>query len=173
MFYFKLAFTNLRKNYKLYNPFLFLMVFIFILNLVMQIISKNPGLSSLEYARGMAKILTFGTYILFIFSVIFVFYIHSQLIKERKKELGLYNILGLGKRELKLMLFYESIIQLVITIVMGLILGVIFAKLLFLILRKVIEAGNEIDFFLSPSSIVIVGCLFLFIFLLLYLTDIV
>ena len=66
--------------------------------------------------------------VLLIFSVIFLFYINSFLIKRRKKELGIYNILGMGKGHLAKMLFIESIITTTVSIIGGILAGILFGN---------------------------------------------
>lgn len=104
-----------------------------------------------------------------IFSVIFLFYINSFLIKRRKKELGIYNILGMGKGHLAKMLFIESIITTTVSIIGGILAGILFGKLVYLVLLKILHLKRDIVYMISPVSVgitaAIFGCIFFVIFL--------
>ena len=77
--------------------------------------------------------LSYAASVLLIFSVIFLFYINSFLIKRRKKELGIYNILGMEKGHLAKMLFLESVMTTAASIIGGILAGVLLGKLVYLI----------------------------------------
>src|SRR5699024_9662124 len=93
MFYAKLALGNLRKNQRAYLPFLVSMLFLVAVNTLTQIIVKNPGMRKLPSFMSAMTMFNFGMVIILIFSVIFSLYTNSFLLKQRKKELGLYNVL--------------------------------------------------------------------------------
>lgn len=171
MFYAKLAWTNLKKNRTAYFPFILATVFTVVLNVIMQVMLHNKGMDHLPQAASVKAMFGLGNYIIVIFSVIFTFYTHSFLIKRRKKELGLYNILGLDKNNLTIMLGYENLFVYLISIVLGLGLGVIFAKFMFLFFKKLISSGNEFQFEMQASSVFQTALFFLAIFVLLFLYD--
>lgn len=98
----------------------------------MYMIMDNSGVREMPGADSMRSILGFGMVIVAIFAFIFLFYTNSFLIKQRRKEIGLYNVLGMGKKELSIMMFWESLTTGGISIVIGLIGGAIFGKLMFL-----------------------------------------
>ncbi|WP_252903910.1 hypothetical protein [Secundilactobacillus oryzae] len=100
MFLLKLAAQNLRKNNRTYLPFYFSMIFLVALNTVTQLVVRNPGMKKLYGADEAIIIFNLGAIIVIIFSIIFSIYTNSFLLKQRTKEFGLYNVLGLGKREL-------------------------------------------------------------------------
>ena len=113
--------------------------------------------------------LSYANVVLLIFSVIFLFYINSFLIKRRKKELGIYNILGMGKGHLAKMLFIESIITTTASIIGGILAGILFGKLVYLVLLKILHLKRDIVYMISPVSVgitaAIFGCIFFVIFL--------
>lgn len=98
-----------------------------------------------------------------------MFYINSFLIKRRKKELGIYNILGMGKGHLAKMLFIESIITTTVSIIGGILAGILFGKLVYLVLLKILHLKRDIVYMISPVSVgitaAIFGCIFFVIFL--------
>jgi len=92
-------------------------------------------------------ILFLGTIFIGIFAVIFLFYTNSFLIKRRKKELGLYSILGLEKKHIAMVLFYETLYTSTISLVLGLLGGILIGKLLFLVLLRMIHFQTPIAFY--------------------------
>ena len=105
-----------------------------------------------------------------IFSVIFLFYTNSFLIKRRKKEIGLYNILGMEKRHIGKMMLYETLMIGVVSLSAGLALGILFSKLMFLFLLKLIDFDVVLGFDVPISSVIFTLILFgaIFVVTLLY-----
>lgn len=171
MFYLKLASTNLKKNHRGYLPFLISMLFLVAINTMTQVIVNNEGMRALPGGDSASSMFGLGHIVIMIFTVIFSFYTNSFLLKQRKKELGLYNILGLGKRELYQLMIWESFLSFFIVLITGLITGVVLSKLAFLVLRRLISVGNEFVFQLLPESLGFVFLLFLGIFFLLLLIN--
>lgn len=171
MFYLKLASTNLKKNHRGYLPFLISMLFLVAINTMTQVIVNNEGMRALPGGDSASSMFGLGHIVIMIFTVIFSFYTNSFLLKQRKKELGLYNILGLGKRELYQLMIWESFLSFFIVLITGLITGVVLSKLAFLVLRRLIGVGNEFVFQLLPESLGFVSLLFLGIFFLLLLIN--
>lgn len=171
MFYLKLASTNLKKNHRGYLPFLISMLFLVAINTMTQVIVNNEGMRALPGGDSASSMFGLGHIVIMIFTVIFSFYTNSFLLKQRKKELGLYNILGLGKRELYQLMIWESFLSFFIVLITGLITGVVLSKLAFLVLRRLISVGNEFVFQLLPENLGFVFLLFLGIFFLLLLIN--
>ncbi|MHC5374739.1 ABC transporter permease [Enterococcus sp. LJL120] len=171
MFYLKLAWSNLKKNRTTYLPFLGSMMFLVFLNLLMQVMVNNPGMQNLPQAMTVHSMFSFGVVVILVFSVIFSFYTNSFLIKRRQKELGLYNILGMDKKSLGWMLLIESLLSLVISLVIGIGLGSILAKFLFLVMKKMTGFGEDFVFQLSFQMLLFVTVVFAGIFLLLLLHN--
>ena len=107
--YIRLAFPNLKKNKRSYLPFLVTSIITIMLFFDMSIIMDNSGIKEMPGAGSMRSILGFGTVIVAIFACVFLFYTNSFLIKQRRKEIGLYNVLGMGKKEIAIMMFWESL----------------------------------------------------------------
>lgn len=106
-----------------------------------------------------------------VFSLIFLFYTNSFLIRQRKREFGLYNILGLGKRHLAKVMIWETLMILGITISGGLFLGILFSKFAELIMIKILGETASYTFSVQPSSAADTVLLFLGIFLLVFLNT--
>lgn len=97
--------------------------------------------------------LRYAVTIILIFSVIFLFYTNSFLIKRRKKEIGVYHILGMGKSHIAKMMAVETILTAAISIVAGIVLGVIFGKMMYLVLLKILHSGVSMEFSISMSAV--------------------
>ena len=124
-----------------------------------------PGADSLK------SIMTAGSYVIAIFSVIFLFYTNSFLIKRRKKELGLYNILGMEKHHIAIVLFYETVITGIISIISGLFAGILLSKLAFMAFFKLLSFKVPFGFSISASGAYTSVWLFSLIFFLILLSN--
>jgi len=149
LFYPKLAVVNIKKNSKFYFPYLLTCVLTSGMFYIMCMIAVSEGINSMMGAEAVSFILMFGTIVIGIFSVIFLFYTNSFLMKRRKKEIGLYNILGMEKRHISMILFYETLITGAGTVAVGLITGILFSKLIFLLLYKMIQFKVPLSFYIS------------------------
>lgn len=127
-------------------------------------IYTNEGLNQIRGAHTLKSMLSFGVVVIFIFSAIFLFYTNSFLIKKRKKEIGLYNILGMGKKHIAKMIVFEVLFISALTLCLGIISGIILSKLIFLILLKLLRFAVPLQFSISFNSIIITFILFIVIF---------
>ncbi len=168
-FYPKLAFNNLKKNRRIYLPFILTCVFTVAMFYIIKSLSINPDVSKMAGGGKVQYTLNLGTYVTGIFAVIFLFYTHSFIIKRRKKEFGLFNILGLEKRHIGLVLLFETMFIAAISIVMGFVFGIILDKLMLLILAKILKSDFGIGFFVSAKTILSTAVLFVIIFVLIFL----
>lgn len=171
LFFPKLALTNLRKNKSTYLPYLLSGIFSEAAFYTMQSIAANPGLNDMPGAQPLQVILWMGTIVIGIFCVILLFYTNSFLFKRRKKELGLYSILGLQKRHIAATLFFETLYTAAITIVGGLLFGLLFSKAVFLLLLNLLNFPVALTFTVFPSVIASSAGLFLGIFLLILVAN--
>ena len=169
--YGKLAVTNLKNNGKSYVPYILASAFSVMMYYIMDNLYRNRSL--VEKGSPLAIMLSYADVVLLIFSVIFLFYINSFLIKRRKKELGIYNILGMGKGHLGKMLFLESVITTVASIIGGILAGILFGKLVYLVLLKILHLKRNIVYMISPVSIGITAAIFGGIFFVMFLYNLV
>jgi len=170
-FYPKLAIINIKKNRKTYFPYLLTCIFTIMMFYILHAISVNKGLDGPNGSESLKEVLLLGTIVAGIFSAIFLYYTNSFLIKRRKKEIGLYNVLGLEKRHIAKVLMYESIFITVISLVLGLIIGIIMNKLMFLLLLNLLHFNVAFGFSVSIGSIVITMVIFVGIFLITFLSN--
>lgn len=166
--YEKLAVTNLKNNRKTYVPYIFTGILTVMMFYIIDALSRGKGITQdtlkicLQYATG----------VIVVFAVIFLFYTNSFLIKRRKKEIGVYNILGMGKRHIARMMAVETILTAGISILGGLVFGIIFGKLMYLLLLKILHNSVDMQFSVNGTAIVQTVILFAGIFLLTYLYNI-
>lgn len=168
-FYWKLAAGNIRKNRKIYYPYLLTAILTAMMLYVISSLSSNQSLGS----RTLLMTLQLGKLVTTLFAVIFLFYTNSFLMKRRKKEFGLLNILGMGKKHIALVIFCETLILLLISLVVGIGLGILFDKLMFLLLMKLLGTGvSELSFQILPGVIVSTALIISAVFLLILLNSI-
>ena len=166
--YEKLAVTNLKNNRKTYVPYIFTGVLTVMMFYIIDALSGGEGIT-----QNTLKIcLQYATGVIIVFAVIFLFYTNSFLIKRRKKEIGVYNILGMGKRHIARMMAVETILTAGISILGGLVFGIIFGKLMYLLLLKILHNSVDMQFSVNGTAIVQTVILFAGIFLLTYLYNI-
>ena len=167
--YGKLAVTNLKNNGKSYLPYVLASAFSVMMYFILDNLYRNRSL--VEKGSPLAIMLSYAAAVLLIFSVIFLFYINSFLIKRRKKELGIYNILGMEKGHLAKMLFLESVMTTTASIIGGILAGILFGKLAYLILLKILHMGGKIEYRISLASAGMTTILFGVIFILIFLYN--
>ena len=109
-FYPKLAATGIRKNGNTYGPYLLTCICMIMMSYLMRYLGANPVIAGIKGGRSVQEMLGMGNGVFIIFSLIFVFYTNSFLIRRRKREFGLYNILGMGKWNLARILVWECIL---------------------------------------------------------------
>jgi putative ABC transport system permease protein len=136
-------------------------VFTVMMYYMMSSLVNSENVQNMRGSGNVVFLLNIGLGVSTLFSIIFLFYTNSFLMKRRKKEIGLYNILGMEKRHIGRMMFFETLIIASVTIVIGLIFGIVFSKLMFLLLMKLI-AAKTIPAFTVPIK-ALLGTLILFL----------
>lgn len=168
-FYLKLALQNIKKNAKIYVPYLLMSIFITAMYYIIYSLSVNKGLEKTMGGSSLRQLLGTGCWIVGFFSLVFLFYINSFLMKRRKKEFGLYSILGMEKRHLGRVVFWENTLIAVSSIIVGLLLGILLNKLVYLglvnMFQSEIPLGFEITFPAIFACIKWLGIIHLLIFL--------
>lgn len=148
----KLAATNIRNNKQFYLPYLLAGgLSVAMLYLVLAMV-YNPGLREMNGGQTVAATLSLGGVIVRVFAAIFLFYTNSFIIKRRKKELGVYNILGMEKKHIAKVLSLEMLFTAVVTIAGGLVFGIVFNKLLTMILYRMTGLNASIPFTISTAG---------------------
>lgn len=172
-FYFRLAFDNLKKNAKMYIPFILSSILTIMMYYMVSSLSMNPNMIEIVGGDIMQQILSLGIYVITVFAVIFLFYTNSFLIKRRKREFGLFNILGMEKKHLSIVIALESIIVFLVSMVLGIGIGILLDKAFYLLIAKMLNASITLGFYISYQSIVNSIILFFIIFLLMYVFSLI
>lgn len=149
----KLAWMNIKKNKQTYIPYILTCICTMIMFYVMHAISLNDGLRSMPSSMSLQAILSMGVVVILIFSVIFLLYTNSFLIKRRKKELGLFNVLGMEKKHLALVLFFENLFTSLISLALGLLGGIVLNKLMFVILLRLLQFDIPLGFEINMACV--------------------
>ena len=165
-FYWKLAFTNLKGNRRVYLPYLLSSVGIIMMFYSINALGQGIDQGALYGGTTVASMMGLGVFVIGLFAVLFLFYTNSFIIKRRKKELGLYNILGMEKRHIAHILFRETLLIAVCSLALGLGLGIVFSRVLFWLLGLLLGTNLAVAFVIPVSAITSTLGLFGIIFLL-------
>jgi len=171
LFYPRLAWTGIRNNRRLYVPYLLTCIGVVAVFYILHFLSISPIVEGMGGGRTLAVILSFGCIVIGVFSVIFLFYTNSFLMRRRKKEFGLYNILGMNKRNIGRVLLWETLIIGILSLIIGLILGIAFSKLGEYGLTKIVEAKTSYELSISWKSVLFTSEIFTVIFALILLNS--
>ncbi|MBB3128313.1 putative ABC transport system permease protein [Paenibacillus rhizosphaerae] len=168
----RLAVTNLKKNAMMILPYLITCVIVVSLFYIVTSLSANSGLNTMSGGNLVIDLMKFGNRLFAILSLLFLLYANSFIMKRRKKEFGLYHILGLEKKHIRQVILLESVICSFVTIACGLIIGVGSNKFVTAALSKII--GTELSFtgFVSVGAAAQTIITFTVIFSLIFLYDI-
>lgn len=168
-FYPKLAASGLNKNRRLYIPYLLTCMFTVAMFYIVKSLSLNPGLSDMVGDTTMTFTMDFGCVVIGLFALIFLFYTNSFLMKQRKKEFGLFHILGMEKHHLYHLLAWENLYAAISTLAAGLLVGIALDKAMFLLVSRMVGGKIPLGFFLSKRAVVETIVLFLGIYALIFL----
>lgn len=161
LFYPKLAWQNLRNNAKFYFPYILTVVFSAASFYIM--LSLNGNADNLpervRYAY-LSEFVAIGIFVVALFSIIFLFYTNSFLMKKRNKEIALYNILGMGKRHIAKVLAFESLYTAVFGIGGGIVVGFVFQKLVAMLLYRLMRFDVYYDFYIFGFGIGVTAVIF-------------
>lgn len=169
--YTKLAWTGIQKNRKLYLPYMLTCIGMVMMCYIVSFLQYSPVFGSLPGGDTVQTFLMMGFGVMCVFSLLFLFYTNSFLIRRRKTEFGLYNILGMGKKNLALVLGIETLLIALITLAAGLFCGILFSKLAELGIVKILGGTADFSFHIDLQSIRDTLLLFVVIYTLLYLNT--
>lgn len=172
-FYPKLAADGIRKNKQLYLPYLLTGSVMVMMYYIISFLSSSELLENFPGSGTLRTLLPLGGAVLAIFSLIFIFYSNSFLIRKRNKEFGLYHILGMDKSNLGRIMVWESLIVAAVSVTAGLILGIALSKLAELGMLNLLNTEVSYDFRLDMGSVVKTALLFAGIYLLILLNSVI
>ena len=169
--YFRLAWTGIRKNRQLYYPYFVAGMAMVMVFYIFRFLGASEVVGSLPGKEVLPVLFDVGGWGIGAFSVPFLFYTSAGLIKSRKKELGLYNILGMNKGNLFHILFWETVISYVIVLVGGLFLGVAFSKVAELGLVNIMDKQVNYRIYIDGKSALTAAALFAVIYFLILMNS--
>jgi len=149
----RMAATNIRKNGSTYLPYIGISVFAMFTYFVFDLILKNDIMYTLPKGAYALILVEIGFVLLGVIMVPFLYYTNSFLIKRRKRELGLYSILGLEKKHIGIMMFWESLMIYGIVMAAAIMLGLLFSRLIFLLLLNLARMPVNVEFSVSPGAV--------------------
>ena len=152
--YRKLAFTNIKNNGSLYIPYIISGIVTVAMFYIMMFLNNSKGLEKIYGSSYLTSIMALGVRIIAVFSYIFIFYTNSFIIKRRKKEIGVYNILGMEKRHIAKVMGIETVTVALIVIIGGIVTGILFSKLSILLLYKILAVKETVKFEINFSTII-------------------
>ena len=170
-FYPKLAWEGIRKNKRLYLPYIMTCIGMIMMHYIISYLSGAAILDSVLGSETVGYAMSLGSWVIAVFSVLFLFYTNSFLIRRRKKEFGLYNILGMGKWNIGRIVLWESVIVAVLSLVLGLAAGALLAKVFELAVANLMGAQITYEITIAPDVMVGTGMIYGGIFLLLLLNS--
>ena len=171
--YTRLAWDGIRKNKRLYLPYLLTCAGMVTLYYMMSELCGSPLLDSMRGGASSRLVLGLGTWVIAIFSALFLFYTNSFLVRRRQREFGLYHVLGLGKRHIALLCAIETLLTAAIALATGLVIGIGLSFAVELGLRASIRAEVDFAFRVSGAVVAKTVLVYLAIFLLILLSTLV
>lgn len=173
-FYFKIAKTNIKNNRKIYFPYILTSICMVMIMYVVSFLANDPMIAK-KFAGGatLQGLLKLGVYIIMIFSALFLFYTNSFITKRRKREFGLMSVLGMGKKNISLVMLWENIIVDFTSIAVGLVLGQLLSKLAQGVLFNILgESAAPLDFSVNLTDMLMTVLVFLVIFAVIFFDSI-
>lgn len=171
-FYPKLAADGMRKNKGLYIPYLLTCIGMVMMHYIVAFLEYSDTVSLMPGADTIKICMMLGSRVIAVFACLFLFYTNSFLMKRRKKEFGLYSVLGMNRKNISNVLFFENIIIFIGTSFIGIVLGIVFSKLAEAGLVKIIGGEASYSMSISFKSIIITVASFAVIFILLFLNSV-
>ncbi len=167
--YARLAAGGIRRNGRLYAPYILTCSLMAMMYYIVCFLTDNSMLSDMKGGDTLRVMMGLGIVIMGIFAGIFLFYTNSFLIKQRKREFGLYNILGMGKRNIARIMTWETAMVYLISMILGAGAGILFSKLAELLAVRILSGKAQYEFSVSVSGLISMLAVFAVIFLLIYL----
>ena len=172
-FYPRLAWSGMRKNSKLYLPYSLACIGMTAMFYILMHLAYSPALELLSSSGEVSTILRLGSFVIGVFSLLFLFYTNSFLVRRRYKEFGLYNVLGMNKGNISRVLAWEALINALISLVGGLFLGIALSKLAELGLVNIMGGKTDLNLRVSVNALEFTTLFYCGIFLLIYLNSLI
>lgn len=169
----KLAWEGIRKNKRLYVPYIAMGALMVMMYYLLRFLQDSPVIGVMRGAVTLSTVLPMGYAVIAIFSIIFLFYTNSFLIRQRYREFGLYNILGMNKQNVCMIMVWESIFVGSIAIVTGLAAGILLSKGAELVLFNLVHMDISFDLRISAVSVFYTITGYIIIYLILLLNSVI
>lgn len=151
-FFFRLAISNIRRNKRLVIPFFIASVIMASIYFMVVALMYTDGIANIPAGKSVSDVFNLGCIIMSLIVAIFMFYINSFLIKNRKKEFGLYGVLGLGKHHVGRVIFWENFLVITGALLLGMLAGTVFGRLIFLLLLFALKTAAAGSIFKLPAE---------------------
>ena len=172
-FYPRLAWSGMRKNSKLYLPYTLACIGMTAMFYILMHLADSPALKLIPSSASVTMTLSLGSFVMGVFSLLFLFYTNSFLVRRRFKEFGLYNVLGMNKGNISRVLAWEALINALISLAGGLFLGIALSKLAELGLVNIMGGDTDLDLRISVKALEFTVMFFCGIFLLIYINSLI
>lgn len=169
----KLAWEGIRKNKRLYVPYIAMGALMVMMYYLLRFLQDSPVIGVMRGAVTLSTVLPMGYAVIAIFSIIFLFYTNSFLIRQRYREFGLYNILGMNKQNVCMIMVWESIFVGGLAIVTGLAAGILLSKGAELVLFNLVHMDISFDLRISAVSVFYTITGYIIIYLMLLLNSVI
>ena len=159
-----MATSNLKKNHSLYMPYAMTTIMVTMILYITHALSAMPELSTLRGGGAIAQTLGFGVIVVQLVALLTILYANAFVTKNRLKEYGLYSILGLDRKNIQLLSFIELLLFSVVSVGLGIVLGIVFHRFSFAVLLKLIRIPIGIEYSMQLGSIgfVLISMAFIF-----------
>ena len=171
LLYPKLAVNSIKKNHRIYLPYILTCAGMIMMYYITSFLTVSSFVKEMQGGTTMHMLLYMGCGVMVVFSAVFLFYTNSFIIRRRKTEFGLYNILGMDKRNISRILLWETFLIYVSSLVVGITCGVLFSKLAELALTKMLGGAASYTFNAEPKSIIHAMVYYAVIFLLILINS--
>ena len=172
-FYPRLAWSGMRKNSKLYLPYTLACIGMTAMFYILMHLADSPALKLIPSSASVTMTLSLGSFVMGVFSLLFLFYTNSFLVRRRFKEFGLYNVLGMNKGNISRVLAWEALINALISLAGGLFLGIALSKLAELGLVNIMGGKTDLNLRVSVNALEFTTLFYCGIFLLIYLNSLI
>ena len=161
---FSMATSNLKKNHSLYLPYALTTIMVTMILYITHALSAMPELSTLRGGGAIAQTLGFGVIVVQLVALLTILYANAFVTKNRLKEYGLYSILGLDRKNIQLLSFIELLLFSVVSVGLGVVLGIVFHRFSFAVLLKLIRIPIGIEYSMQLGSVgfVLISMAFIF-----------
>lgn len=149
----RLALTNIKKNRRTFVPYILSSMGCIAVLYIMLFIVQSPDTRNIRGGRNVAMIVSMGVFVLAVFSVIFLLFCNSFLMKQRQKEIGLYNVLGMEKRHISRMMLTETLLTGAVSFMGGIGVGIFGNKLALLFLLKILHLPAQFGFYVTWEGV--------------------